>query len=114
MNVSLRSFSIYFKKVSLREDSHQQEYNAVKNSVYVCVEVGGWTLGGCLVVYNTTHFWFKFVFPVQYSTVPEYGNILCASYEKSQKPDEFSLEVQQKLSHQSYWEDDKPCLLLSF
>ncbi len=59
MNVSLRSFSIYFKKVSLREDSHRQEYNAVKNSVYVCVEVGGWTLGGCLVVYNTTHFWFQ-------------------------------------------------------
>lgn len=33
------------------------ECSAVKNSVYVCVEVGGWTLWGCLVVYN--YFWFQ-------------------------------------------------------
>lgn len=57
ISLSLRGFSIYFKKARHREDSHWQECSAVRNSVYMCVEVGGWILWGCLVVYN--YFWFQ-------------------------------------------------------
>jgi len=89
MSVSLRSCSIYSKKTSLKEDSHQQDCSAVRNSV--CMEVGGLVLWGCFSA--TELFWSQVC-------------LSCLIFGSTSK--NFLESCNRKLSHQSYW-DDKPC-----